>query len=183
MGGKDHCCVINCTSGRRKARNNAEQLSFSSFPMGNGNKAKHHRVLWLGAVRRKDFVVPTKNSKVCGLHFVSDIAITNPESVDYVPSVKVGYEKHVSARETQTSKRAKCWSVTLLGLSVGMAGDKWVGLSLLILVRKWRLEVWKNHEVACFYSGSGTHFITTTDTKILIIVVFSLSATPLFLAP
>ena len=51
MGGKDHCCVINCTSGRRKARNNAEQLSFFSFPMGNGNMAKHRRVLWLGAGR------------------------------------------------------------------------------------------------------------------------------------
>ena len=25
MGGKDHCCVINCTNGRRKARNNSEQ--------------------------------------------------------------------------------------------------------------------------------------------------------------
>ena len=93
--------------------------------MGNGNKGKRRRVLWLGDVRSQNFVVPTKNSKVCGLHFVSGTAISNPEAVDsYVPSVKVGYEKHVSARETQTSKRAKCWSVTLLGLSVGMAGDK-----------------------------------------------------------
>ena len=126
MGGKDHCCVINCTSGRRKARNNVEQLSCSSFPMGNGNKAKHHRVLWLGAVRRKDFVVPTKNSKVCGLHIVSDIAITNPESVDYVPSVKVGDEKRVSARETQTSKRAKCWSNSDVAGSLGRHGRRQV---------------------------------------------------------
>ena len=54
--------------------------------------------------------MPTKNSKVCILHFVSGIAINNPESIDYVPSVNVGYEKHVSARETQTSKRAMYWS-------------------------------------------------------------------------
>ena len=125
MGGKDHCCVINCTSGRRKARNNAEQLSFFSFPMGNGNKAKHRRVLWLGAVRRKNFV-PTKNSKVCGLHFVSGIAINNPESVDYVPSVNVGYEKHVSARETQTSKRAKYWSNSDLAASLDRHGRRQV---------------------------------------------------------
>ena len=39
MGGKVHCCVINCTSGRRKARNNAEQLSFFSFPVGDGDSS------------------------------------------------------------------------------------------------------------------------------------------------
>ena len=95
--------------------------------MGNDNKAKHHRVLWLGAVRRKDFVVPTKNSKVCGLHFVSDIVISNPESVDsYVPSVKVGYEKHVSARETQTRKRAKHWSNSDLAVSLDRHGRQQV---------------------------------------------------------
>ena len=74
------------------------KLSFSSFPMAKDNRSKHRRAPWDGAIRRKDFV-PTKNSKVCGLHFVPGIAINNPESVDYVPSVKVGYEKRVSARE------------------------------------------------------------------------------------
>ena len=88
------------------------------FQWETATKAKHHGVLWLGAVRRKNFVVPTKNSKVCGLHFVSGIAISNPESVDYVPSVKVGYEKHVSARETRTSKRAKYWSNSDLAASL-----------------------------------------------------------------
>ena len=117
MGGKEKDCVINCISGRRKARNNAEQLSFSSFPMAKGNRSKHRRAPWDGAIRRKDFV-PTKNSTVYGLHFVSGIAINNPESVDYVPSVKVGYEKRVSARETQTSQRAKYWSDSDLAASL-----------------------------------------------------------------
>ena len=125
MGGKDRCCVINCTSGRRKARNNAEQLSFFSFPMGNGNKAKHRRVLWLGAVRRKNFV-PTKNSKVCGLHFVSGIAINNPESVDYVPSVNVsGVRKTRECQGNPDQQKGKVLvKLTLLPLSIGMAGDK-----------------------------------------------------------
>jgi len=95
--------------------------------MGNGNKGKRRRVLWLGDVRSLNFVVPTKNSKVCGLHFVSGTAISNPEAVDsYVPSVKVGYEKHVSARETQTSKRAKHWSNSDLTVSLDRHGRQQV---------------------------------------------------------
>ena len=168
--------------------------------MAKDNRSKHRGAPWDGAIRRKDFV-PTKNSKVCGLHFVPGIAINNPESVDYVPSVKVGYEKRVSARENGPARgQSTGQTVTLLPLSIGrcfstfhpkrtrciigvaklktttkqrqtkgysearqkrwpfwecwfawkwacshMAGDKWVGLSLLILVQKWRLEVpWKS---------------------------------------
>ena len=123
--------------------------------------------------------MPTKNSKVCGLHFVSGIAINNPESVDYVPSVNVGYEKHVSARETQTSKRAKYWSNSDLAASLDRHGRRQesgiVTPDIGSEVRLGSLE--EPRKSPFFIQGVGHTFITTINTNI--ITVFSISATPL----
>ena len=36
--------------------------------------------------------------------------MNDTESVDYVPTLHLGYEKVISKRETSTSKRARYWS-------------------------------------------------------------------------
>ena len=38
------------------------------------------------------------------------IAVNDTESVDYAPTLHLGYEKVISKRETSTSKRARYWS-------------------------------------------------------------------------
>ena len=70
-------------------------MSFYSFPMGMSAKAKRRRLLWVGAIRRQGFV-PTLNTKrlkcaVDTLVFVYGIAISDPSSVDYIPTVNMGY--------------------------------------------------------------------------------------------
>ena len=80
--------------------------------MGKSAKAKRRRSLWVGAIRRQG-CVPTQNTKVCSRHvgvFVSGIAISDPSSVDYIPTFNMGYEKQRSTRITETSTKARYWT-------------------------------------------------------------------------
>ena len=61
--------------------------------MGQSVKAKRRRWLWVEAIQRQGFV-PIWNTKVCSRHFVSAIAVSDHcSSIDYIPSVSMGYEK------------------------------------------------------------------------------------------
>ena len=105
---------------------------FFQFPHGKQQSLQTpRRSLWLGALRRQD-------------------------SVDYVL-----YGKSLSARRTQTSKRAlQYWSNNDLAAFLDKNGrlqvSKWAACSLLISAQKWHLAVWKNcHRVS---SPSHTKF-------------------------
>ena len=84
-----------------KSKETGENMSFFSFPMGRRAKGKRRRSLWVGAIRRQGFV-PTQNTKVCSRHFVSGIAISDPSSVDYIPTVNM---KSSVTREEQRQVR------------------------------------------------------------------------------
>lgn len=105
MGKNDFCCVYGCSRQRNRAKQRWEVCSFYQIPLGKSSKAIQRRKLWLNALRRADFV-PTKNSKVCDRHFVSGIAINDATSVDYIPTLHLGYKKKLKERTTSSSRKA-----------------------------------------------------------------------------
>ena len=74
------CCVIGFS-------NHNKGISFHSIPAVIKHQgprteelsAKHRRV-WIAKINRKDWV-PTKNSFVCSVHFISKLAIYIPECI------------------------------------------------------------------------------------------------------
>lgn len=109
MGKSDFCSVYNCSRQRDRVKEKGEACSFYQIPLGKSSKAVARRKLWLTALRRQDFA-PTRNSKVCDRHFVSGIAINDPNSVDYVPTLHLGYAKQTKERTTARSKSACYWT-------------------------------------------------------------------------
>ena len=91
--------------------------------MGKSAKAKRRRSLWIGAIRRQG-VVPTHNTKVCSRHFVSGISMNDPCSVDYFPTINMGYEQKHSLRRTETSTKARYWTNSELASVLGEEGKR-----------------------------------------------------------
>ena len=71
-------------------------------------------------------VVPTRNTKMCNRHFVfvSGIAVSDPISVDYIPSVNMGYEKQRSTRRTETSTKVRYWTNSNLATVLDEEGKR-----------------------------------------------------------
>ena len=113
MGGKDHCCILGCTSRRDKPE--CQNLPFYRIPAGISAKGeKKRRVRWLQAIRRENFVLTLLNKKVCGLHFVTSLHVDNANSVDYCPFINLGCETgpRRQARTSKTSLRTQTLSMT-----------------------------------------------------------------------
>ena len=94
MGWNDHCSVIGCNSNRRLD----DGISFYLFPR---NKTRFR--LWLNCLRRKDFK-GSPYSKVCSKHFLTGTPSKSPNSVDYVPTLNLGYQTRDQSRPQRTSK-------------------------------------------------------------------------------
>ena len=65
------CATINCRSGYRGEKQD-QKVTFHSFPL----EDKHFLQTWLKRLIRKDYV-PTKNSKLCSLHFKFEDFVTD----------------------------------------------------------------------------------------------------------
>ena len=65
------CTAINCRSGYREKKQD-QKVTFHSFPL----EDKHLLQTWLKRLARKDYV-PTKNSKLCSLHFKFENFVTD----------------------------------------------------------------------------------------------------------
>ncbi|XP_047138616.1 uncharacterized protein LOC124814720 [Hydra vulgaris] len=98
----DSCCAIGCMNKRIKGDKN---LSFYRIPFGNTETSKNRRVLWLQALKRKNWPISMiDNARLCSKHFISGKKSDNPNSPDYVPSVFL-YRQQSFSKKHQSIER------------------------------------------------------------------------------
>ena len=106
-----------------KAKETGYNVSFFSFPMG---KSAKQSVADCCGLERFDAKVLSLRKilkfAVATFNFVSGIAISDRSSVDYIPTVNMGYEKQRSTRRTETSTKA--WYLTNSDLASDEEGKR-----------------------------------------------------------
>ena len=75
------CSVVTCKSGYH-AHCTPKEVQWFLFPLENSrNNSKVLLEKWISRLNRKDFI-PTKNSRICSLHFKNEDYIPESENVD-----------------------------------------------------------------------------------------------------
>ncbi|XP_064465034.1 uncharacterized protein LOC135376453 isoform X4 [Ornithodoros turicata] len=81
----EQCCVVRC----RNMKGISAGVRFFRFPLEKRHRRK--RELWIAAIGRKkkdgSAWMPTKSSRVCGVHFLKGEPSSVPSDPDYVPNV------------------------------------------------------------------------------------------------
>ncbi|XP_067681957.1 uncharacterized protein [Haliotis asinina] len=106
------CVVVGCTNRFKKGSG----LKFHRIPTADERRRK-----WLQAINRKNWTPDHDGDRVCGVHFASGSASSDPSDPDYVPHVNMGYKttammtpegrrdrfKRAQCRESTKNQQAK----------------------------------------------------------------------------